>query len=340
MSRPTMRAETRAELDPQRWARRRAKLTAWLWGRIAWPLLAVAWLLSFRGLSERGHRTFNGYGWLFALGLDYGIWLAWEAINRITSIIGRVFAWCMFLAAVGASLAFQAHRGDPASFVPPILLVFGVITARFLRTAVERAGLTAPAATPDAEQTDQRTDDATTSVFAGVDTQLAATGGLDGQVPLGSTAELAPARLAEPGSTMANAAGQDAGRPAGALASVALDGPNYVASAVNRVAPAAATGDVPSRLVDGGRAGPTRPRGRSEPTADDRAVVAASLAAGQITGRSDAQRSMVVALTGRTDPAGIGLTAVAARKLLAELRAVGNGHEQVHELAVVVADAD
>jgi hypothetical protein len=275
---------TRRERDPARWARRRASLRTWLWARIAWPLLALAWLLSFRGLSERGHHTFAGYGWLFALGLDYGIWLSWEGINRITGW-RKLAPIIMFASTVGASLAFQGHRDDPATYVPPVLLVLGVIVARLLRTAIEAKG--------------------TAHVL----------------VPLGTTAELASARLAEPGPTMADASEQDAGRAIGPLASVAPNGANHVAS-------------VPDRSVAAGR---TRPRGRAEPTVADHQAVADALARGELTGRSDVQRAAVMDLTARADDDGIGLTAVAARALLAQVRAGANG-DAGREL--VATDAD
>lgn len=110
------------------------RFRTWAWARVHWPLLAVAWGVSFAALAERFASTFGVWGGRACAFLaDYAIWLGWEAVNRVSRGAGKAYAVVFTAAAVLVSFAFQVDWNDPATFVPPGLLAGGVIAAYMLR---------------------------------------------------------------------------------------------------------------------------------------------------------------------------------------------------------------
>jgi outer membrane biosynthesis protein TonB len=256
----------------------------WLRARLAWPLLGCAWVLSFRGLKRRGDETFgHEYGWLFALAVDYGIWLAWEAINRIESRRGKVFGWCMLVATIATSVSFQAHASDAASYVPPALLAVGVIAERLLR----RRPVTEPVPEPVPEP----------------------------------VSEPVPEPVSEPAHSVEREETSDAPSPVEPVNLPAHAWPPPSAPTVVDEPPAPEPQPEPEPEPEPQpepRPTAVRPRGRSTATDRDRDVVAAALADGTIAGTFVERRAAVVDLTASADPSGTGVTAATASALLRE----------------------
>jgi outer membrane biosynthesis protein TonB len=251
----------------------------WLRNRVALPLLACAAVLSFRTLMHRGNRTFQGWGWLFAFALDYGIWLAWEAINRVESRAGKAFGWCMFAATIATSVSFQAHGRDYASYVPPALLAVGVIAERLLRRRSVTEPVPEPVSEPAHSVEREETSDAPSPVEP---VDLAAHAWPPPSTPTVVDEPPAPEPQPEP-------------QPEPEPAARRQDESDAVA-----------------------RPASVRPRGRAVPTDRDREVVAAALADSTIAGTFVQRRAAVVDLTASADPSGTGLTMLSATALLRE----------------------
>jgi hypothetical protein len=306
-----------------------ARLRAWAWARVHWPLLAIAWGVSFVELAERFEATYGEWGGrACAFLIDYAIWLGWEAVNRISRRAGKIYAGLFMAVAVLISFAFQVNPGDSATFVPPGLLAGGVIAAYMLRPG--REGVTDG---PD-----------TADTGSGASTGAGTGGLLSVGIPL----------PALPGPAALPAVRADAVAPReGAAEPAAETRAAETRAAETRAAETRADMDhAPGRAADTRRVGDpqpaaARPRGRAVATEADREAVCDMVRHGELPeGSVNLKRAAVVDRTAAADRAtggpGAGVTTRLAVELLREAReriAASNGNAGQPGSTEVMADA-
>jgi hypothetical protein len=294
------------------------RFRTWAWARVHWPLLAVAWGVSFAALAERFASTFGVWGGRACAFLaDYAIWLGWEAVNRVSRGAGKAYAVVFTAAAVLVSFAFQVDWNDPATFVPPGLLAGGVIAAYILRP--DREDVTSEADTAGA--------DAGRSVSVGI--SVPAPAGLPG-----------PAALPASGAADRSREDDHAPDPLRRVERVERHEPLDLRPVDHRE---------PEPEPEPERSEGTRTRGRTVATATDRDAVYDMVRYGQVPeGPFAVKRAAAVEATAAADRAtggpGTGVTTRIAAVLLREARervASGNGHggQPADDMTEVTADA-